>query len=171
MFSRRRILPLLVLSAFALLTACGNHDAKPAGPKSIEDRFAIRVGEQMVQAQVAALPAESQKGLMYRKSMGSEQGMVFVFDRLQTMSFWMRNTEIPLDIGFFDADGVLREIYPMYPHDERPVVSRGRMQFALEMNQGWFRASGVKPGAKLDLAAVAEALKARGLRPADFGLR
>lgn len=170
-FPRRRILPLLVLAAFALLTACGNHDAKPAATKSVDDRFPIKLGDQIVQMQVAALPAETQKGLMYRKSMGSEEGMIFVFDRLQTMSFWMRNTEIPLDIGYLDADGVLREVYPMYPHDERPVASRGRMQFALEMNQGWYRKSGVKPGAQLDLAALSEALKARGLKPADYGLR
>lgn len=171
MFLRRHFFPVLVLAAFALLTACGNHDAKPAVPKSVEDHFPLKLGEQIVQVQVAALPAETQKGLMYRKGMGSEQGMIFVFDRVQIMSFWMRHTEIPLDIGFLDANGVLREIYPMYPHDERPVVSRGRMQFALEMNQGWYRASGVRPGAQLDLAALAEALKARGLKPADYGLR
>jgi uncharacterized membrane protein (UPF0127 family) len=168
---RRRFLPLLALAAFALLTACGNNDAKSSAPKSVDDRFAIRIGDQVVQMQVAVLPAETQKGLMYRKGMGSEEGMVFVFDRLQQMSFWMRNTEIPLDIGYFDAEGVLREIYPMYPHDERPVASRGRMQFAVEMNQGWYGKAGVKPGAKLDLAALAAALRARGLKPADYGLR
>ncbi len=170
-FPRRRFLPLLALAAFALLTACGNNDAKSSAPRTVDDRFPIRIGDRTVQMQVAVLPAETQKGLMHRKAMGPDEGMIFIFDRLQQMSFWMRNTEIPLDIGYLDADGVLREIYPMYPHDERPVASRGRMQFALEMNQGWYRAAGVKPGAKLDLAALVEALKARGLKPADYGLR
>lgn len=169
-FSRRRFLPLIALAGFALLTACGNRDPKPA-PKSVDDRFAIKLGERTIQMQVAILPAETQKGLMYRKSMGADEGMIFIFDRLQQMSFWMRNTEIPLDIGYIDAEGVLREIYPMYPHDERPVASRGRMQFALEMNQGWFRTAGVKPGAKLDLVALVEAIRARGQNPADYGLR
>ena len=172
MFSRRRFLPLFALAVFALLTGCGNKEpAKPVAPKSIEDRFAIRVGDRTVQMQVALLPAETQKGLMFVKEMGAEEGMLFVFDRQQQMSFWMRNTYLSLDIGYFDTEGVLREIYPMYPHDERPVASRGRMQFALEMHQGWYRHHGVKPGAKLDLAALADAIRARGLDHADYNLR
>jgi uncharacterized membrane protein (UPF0127 family) len=87
------------------------------------------------------------------------------------MSFWMRNTTLPLDIGYFDSTGELKEVYPMYPRDERPVASRGRMQYALEMNQGWFARAGVTTGAKLDQAALAEALRARGLKPAQFGIR
>lgn len=169
---RRRLLPFLLLAVFALLTGCGNKDAaKPVVAKTIEDRFAIKVGDRTVQMQVALLPAETQRGLMFRKEMGVEEGMLFVFDRPQQMSFWMRNTLLSLDIGYFDAEGVLREIYPMYPHDERPVASRGRMQFALEMHQGWYRHRGVKPGARLDLAALAEAIRARGLNPADYNLR
>jgi uncharacterized membrane protein (UPF0127 family) len=172
MFSRRRFLPLLAAVCAALLTACGNDAPKTDTTKTVEDRFAIRVGARTVQMQVAVLAAETQKGLMFRKSMGADEGMVFVFDRPQQMSFWMRNTEIPLDIGYFDADGVLREVYPMYPHDERPVYSRsGRIQFCLEMNQGWFSRAGVRPGDRLDLAALAAALRARGLSPAQFGLR
>lgn len=169
---RRRFLPLLAFAAIALLTACGKDDTKkPVAPKSIEDRFALKVGERTVQVQVAVHPAETQQGLMFRKSMGEDEGMIFIFPQPQAMSFWMRNTEIPLDIGFFDSTGVLREIYPLYPHDERPVASRGRMQFALEMNQGWFRRAGVKPGAKLDLAALAAAVRARGVKPEQLGLR
>ena len=172
MFSRRRFLPWLSLVAIAVLAGCDGSDkeARKPEPKTIEDRFPIRVGDRTVQMQVALLPAELQKGLMHRRSLENEEGMIFVFDRPQQMSFWMRNTEIPLDIGFFDAGGVLREIYPMYPHDERPVASRGRMQLALEMNQGWYRHYGVKPGDRLDLAALADAIRARGLKPAAFGL-
>ena len=106
------------------------------------------------------------KGLMFRQAMGEAEGMLFVFTAPQQQSFWMRNTTLPLDIGFFDPAGELKEIYPMYPLDERLVKSRNRnIQFCLEMNQGWFKRNDVKPGAKLDLKAVAEALKARGLKP------
>jgi uncharacterized membrane protein (UPF0127 family) len=172
MVSRRRFLPLLALAAFALLTACGNNEAKtPVAPKTIQDRFAVKLGGRTVQMQVALLPNETQQGLMYRKSLGEDEGMLFVFDRPQQMSFWMRNTVIPLDIGYIDPAGELKEIYPMYPRDENPVGSRGRMQFALEMNQGWFRTAGVKPGARLDLVAVAQAIRERGLDPGAYGLR
>ena len=69
------------------------------------------------------------------------------------------------------ASGELAEIYPLLPFDERTVRSHGdRLQFALEMNQNWYRDHGLKPGAKLDLVALAEALKARDFEPRKFGL-
>ncbi len=170
MFSRRRFLPLFALAAFALLAACGNAEKKPVEFKSVADRFPIKVGGQVVQMQVAILPAEEQQGLMYRKTMGPDEGMIFLYDRPQQMSFWMRNTEIPLDIGFFDPDGKLKEVYPMYPHDERPMQSLGVRQFALEMNQGWYRQHGLKPGDGIDLVALAEAVRARGQKPERVGL-
>jgi len=167
----RRFLSILPIAVFALLTACGNHDTKPVAPKSVDDRFTITVGAQSVRMQVAIPPNETQQGLMYRKSMAPDEGMVFLFEHPQQMGFWMRNTEIPLDIGYFDGDGKLKEIYPMYPHDERPVQSLGVRQFALEMNQGWFRDHGVKVGDTLDLKALAEAVRARGQKPESFGLK
>ena len=174
MFSRRRFLPFLVLTTVLLLTACGGADAAKgaAAEKTADDRFAIKVGDRTVQMQVAALPAELQKGLMFRKTMGEDEGMLFVFTAPQPQGFWMRNTTLPLDIGYFEAGGELKEIYPMYPLDERTVPSRSRsIQFCLEMNQGWYARNGVKPGARLDLPAVREALKARGLKPEAAGLR
>jgi uncharacterized membrane protein (UPF0127 family) len=84
----------------------------------------------------------------------------------------MRNTLIPLDIGFFDAKGVLREVRAMNPLDESPVTSfASDIQFAVEMNQGWYRANGVKPGAKLDMEALRAALVARGFDPRATGVR
>lgn len=156
-----------------LLTACGGSDAaNHTPPKTVDDRFAIKVGDRTVSMQIAALPPELQKGLMFRKTMGEDEGMLFVFTAPQPQGFYMRNTTLPLDIGYFDASGELKEIYPLYPLDERTVKSRSRhIQFCLEMNQGWFARSGVKPGAKLDLKAVAEAMKARGLKPETAGLR
>ncbi|MBI2813318.1 MAG: DUF192 domain-containing protein [Opitutae bacterium] len=167
----RRLPPLLAL--FALLTACGGSEAaKDAAPKTVDDRFPVRIGERTVQMQVAALPAELQKGLMFRKTMGEDQGMLFVFTTPQPQGFYMRNTTLPLDIGYFGPDGELKEIYPMYPLDERTVKSRSRqIQFCLEMNQGWYARNGVQPGARLDLKAVAAALKARGLKPEAAGLK
>ncbi len=173
MFSRARHLPIIAFVVALVLTACGGSDAaKDIAPKTVQDRFAIKVGERTVQLQVAALPAELQKGLMFRQTMGEDEGMLFVFTSPQPQGFWMRNTTLPLDIGYFDAAGELREIYPMYPLDEKSVNSRSRsIQFCLEMNQGWYARNGVKAGAKLDLKAVAEALRARGLKPEQAGLR
>lgn len=169
MIHRSLCFRVLLLASLALLSACGAAESdKPQAAmlKTVEDRFAIRVGDRTVQMQLAVEAGEMQRGLMFRTSMGAEEGMLFVYATPQQMSFWMRNTQIPLDIGFFDASGELKEIYPLYPLDERSVTSRGRtMLYALEMNQGWFKAAGIKPGAKLDLAALREGLKARGVTP------
>ncbi len=172
MFSRPFVALLLTAFTLGALTACGGKDNAAVAPKTVDDRFAIKIGARTVQMQIAALPNETERGLMFRASLGRDEGMLFVFPRAQQMSFWMRNTTVALDIGYIDSAGVLREIYPMYPLDERPVPSRSRdLQFALEMNQGWFKANGVKPGDRLDLAAVRAALVARELRPEAFGLR
>ena len=172
MFSRLVLPVASCLFALGLLTACGGKAEADAAPKTVNDYFPIKIGDQVVQLQIAALPAEQERGLMFRQALGRDEGMLFVFTRAQPMAFWMRNTLVPLDIGYIDSQGVLREIYPMYPRDERSVASRSReLQFALEVNQGWFKERGVKPGAQLDLKAVAAALKARGLDPHAAGLR
>jgi len=162
---------LSVSVALLAVTGCGRGDAPQAqsAPKTVEDYFAIKVGAQTVQMELAVGMGEMQHGLMGRRDLKPDQGMIFVYDKPQRQSFWMRDTPTPLDVGFFDANGVLAEIYPMYPFDETPVKSRSEdLKFALEMNQGWFSAHGVKPGAKLDMTALAAALKARGFDAAPY---
>ena len=174
MFSRTRLVRLFVLISLTFPVACGERAGAggKAVVKTIDDRFPIKVGGLVVQMQLAAQPDEMEKGLMFRQSMGTDEGMLFIFGSPQPMNFWMRNTDLALDIGYFDAAGELKEIYPMYPHDDISVPSHTKkLQFALEMNQGWFKQAGVRPGAQLDLAAVAEGLKARGLKPETMGLR
>jgi uncharacterized membrane protein (UPF0127 family) len=172
-FIRRWWKPTAAAAGAALLqAACARSGAGESAPlKTVADWFAIKVGDRTVQMQLAIYEPEMEYGLMQRRELQPDQGMLFVYRTPTTMNFWMRNTPLPLDIGFFGRDGVLQEIYPMYPFDETPVRSRSAaLQFALEMNQGWFRANGIKPGARLDLAAVRAALQARGAAPADFGL-
>lgn len=162
---------VLVCWLGGLLAGCEAKNADTGGPKGPDAWFEIKVGERTVKMQIAARPDEVQRGLMFREALGRDEGMLFVFTRPQQMGFWMRNTKIPLDIGYFDPAGELKEIYPMYPLDEQSVTSRGRnLQYALEMNQNWYREAGVRPGAKLDLGAVAKALRARGLDPTAAGL-
>ena len=155
------------------LTGCDRQESGAAGNrKSVADYFEIRVGEKPVRVQIAVRDEEMQRGLMERRDLGVNDGMLFVYDRPQGMSFWMRNTPTPLDIGFFDRSGKLIEIYPLHPFDETGVQSRSdELLIALETNQGWFRENGIKPGQQLDLKAVAAALEARGFKPDRFGIR
>lgn len=158
------------LSAVAVLPGCGGDD-KPEAVKTVADYFPIKIGSREARLQIALTPPEMQRGLMERPSLGANDGMLFLYQRPQQMSFWMRNTLIPLDIGFFDAKGVLREVRQLYPHDERSVRSNsGDLQIAIEMNQDWYRNGGVGTGAQLDLEALKAALKARGAEPRRFGL-
>ena len=168
----------MIAGASSGLVACAKEKAggsKPAtgaaAHKTVADFFPITVGGKTVRMQLAVRPQEMQRGLMERRDLGKDDGMIFVYESPQQMSFWMRNTPTPLDIGFFSPAGVLEEIYPLHPFDETAVASRGmRLQFALETNQGWYKANGVKPGAQLDLKALAAALEARGFNPKRYGL-
>lgn len=175
MSTLRRFLSVSLLVCAGLagvvgLPGCGD-DAKPAEVKTAAEYFPIKIGDRPARLQLAVQPPEMQRGLMERTVLGADDGMLFLYPRPQTMSFWMRNTFIPLDIGFFDAQGELREVRQMIPHDERSVRSRSsEIQIAVEMNQHWYRDRGVKPGVKLDLAALKAALKARGFEPRTFGL-
>lgn len=154
------------------VTGCEkNEQPKTAVYKPASQYFPIKVGDRVVQMQLAVLPLEMQQGLMGRRDLGPDQGMIFVYPRPERMNFYMRNTPLPLDIGYFSPDGRLREVYQMYPFDEKTVSSRSReVQFALEMNQGWYKANEVKAGAQLDLKALAAALEARGFRSEAFNL-
>jgi uncharacterized membrane protein (UPF0127 family) len=173
-FSTRRSNAGCGTLALALLVlGCARHgpEVSPA-PKTVGDWFAIAVSGRTVQMQLAIFPAEMERGLMGRRDLAPDQGMIFIYPEPVQMSFWMRNTPLPLDIGFFSPEGELKEVYAMLPYDETAIRSRDmRLQFALEMNQGWFHRNGIRPGATFDLAALRAALLARGAAPKAFGLR
>jgi hypothetical protein len=161
--------------ALAATTSC-KREAQPAPTAAsvvpLEHRFAIAVGGATVRLRVAVFPNERNHGLMGVESLAEDEGMLFVFESNRRMSFYMRNTLVPLDIGYFDAAGVLREIHPMFPGIEDAVPSaRADLRYALEMNQGWFERHGVRAGALLDVHAVSAAVAARGAAPAPTETR
>lgn len=163
--SRLMFTTIVALGFVFVLPACGKPtpETKEA-PKTALDWFTINMGKTPVEMQVVVTTTEMQKGLMGRRDLEDGQGMLFVYTHGQQVGFWMKNTPTALDIGYISGDGVLREIYPLYPFDEASVPSRrSDIQYALEVKQGWFEQAGIKPGDQLDLAAVSEALVARGL--------
>lgn len=155
------------------LAACGpgRSVAESSGQKTVFDHFTLGVGGRPASLEVAVLGSEQQRGLMQRSDLGRDEGMIFVYERPQELSFWMKNTPEPLDLGYLSSDGAVREIYELLPLDERPVASHSdQMQFALEMPRGWFAANGVRPGSRIDMKALAEALRERGFDPAKYGI-
>ena len=96
-----------------------------------------------------------QRGLMFREHLPLLHSMIFVFDQPAPRSFWMKNTLIPLDIMFFDADGVLLNIAEnAVPGDLTPLPSIAPAQYVVEIQGGLARMAGIKPGAMLTHAAL-----------------
>lgn len=111
---------------------------------------------QKIWVEIADDDRERQQGLMYRRSLGKDEGMLFIFPREDNLSFWMRNTFIPLTIAYFDKDGVLVDMYDMQPFGEKPgdpptYRSKKPAKYALEMNLGWFQKNKIGLGSKLNV--------------------
>jgi len=104
-----------------------------------------------LEVEAARTPEERQRGLMFRQHLPRDQGMYFVFEKEQPLSFYMRDTRIPLSIAFITSDGIIESVADMIPLDERSVRSAGAAQFALEVKRGWFEENGIRPGDRVDL--------------------
>ncbi len=99
--------------------------------------------------ELADTPEKRERGLMYRKEMEKDNGMLFVFGNCEHLGFWMQNTYMPLDIAFVDDNGTVLQIEEMFPLSTRSVISKFPCRYALEVNKGWFKEHGVKCGDKL----------------------
>lgn len=113
----------------------------------------MKIGRETFTLEVAETEAARETGLMNRKSMPADRGMLFVFEHRQFLRFWMRNTLIPLDILYVDADGKVMNIRQMKPLDETTIPSTDPVLYAIELNQGAAARAGVKEGDVLQLPA------------------
>jgi uncharacterized membrane protein (UPF0127 family) len=115
----------------------------------------IRIGQLKIDVELAKTNEQQQRGLMYRKSLKDNDGMLFVFDREDYRTFWMKNTWIDLSIGYFDKNRILKEIIDMKATSSLEVAppsypNRFPAQYALEMNKGWFSKNKIKIGDKFN---------------------
>jgi uncharacterized membrane protein (UPF0127 family) len=109
----------------------------------------LTAGMHVVRAELAADFTTRMQGLMYRKSLAPNSGMLFVFDEVSVHCMWMKNTLIPLSVAFVDTTGTITNIADMTPHSEQSHCASRPALFALEMTQGWFAQRGIKAGMKL----------------------
>jgi len=110
----------------------------------------LRVAGIPITVEIADDPVTRSRGLMGRDFLPQDHGMLFVYSEEQVLSFWMRNTRIPLDIAFIDGNGVIVDIQGMEPHDEESRFSRQPAMYALEMSRGWFDEHEVKVGDRVE---------------------
>jgi uncharacterized membrane protein (UPF0127 family) len=107
--------------------------------------------------EVAKTDQERQKGLMNRTSLKPNDGMLFIFDTEQILSFWMKNTLIPLSIAYVNSECVIIDIQDMLPetnqHNLKSYISKKPAKYAIETNIGWFKKNNLNVGAKIKIAA------------------
>lgn len=109
----------------------------------------VKVAGHALKVELAVEEPQRMQGLMYRKSLGKDDGMLFVFDEPAYHSMWMKNTLIPLSVAFLDKDGVILNILDMEPQTLDSHMAAGPAIYAIETNKGWYKANGVKPGDKV----------------------
>ena len=138
------------LLATSLIALASTAPAAAQGqPQMNLPRIEITAGMHRIEAQVAASPQERQTGLMHRKEMPQQEGMLFVFPNANTQCFWMKNTLLPLTAAFVADDGIIVNLADMKPLSEESHCSTKPVRYVLEMNQGWFAKKGIKAGSKL----------------------
>lgn len=109
----------------------------------------IQINNKSIQVETASTAQEREIGLMYRKKLPADSGMLFKFDKDAPVCMWMKNTYIPLSVAFIDKNGQIINIEDMAPLTENIHCSRRPARYALEMNQGWFQRQKIKNGDKV----------------------
>ena len=106
------------------------------------------LGDQEIAAEVALTQTQVATGMMFRQTMGENEGMLFVFGAPHRTSFYMKNTTVPLTAAYIDPEGTILELQDLQPLNETAVEAQSdQIQYVLEMKQGWFKRHAVAPGA------------------------
>ena len=130
--------------ALLLMTLLASTQAQAQMP-----RIELSASFHRIDAEVAADQQNRMQGLMNRRSMATNQGMLFVFTHPDRHCMWMRNTLLPLSVAFLDEQGRILNIEDMKPQTENNHCASSPARFALEMNQGWFASKGIKVGQRI----------------------
>ncbi len=139
---------LFVMIFVTFLFQCHPTDSYPVQTEIV---FAS-LGDKAIRLEVANNPSTRAIGLMHRTELSEDQGMLFVFPKSEQLSFWMKNTLIPLSLGYFDSDLLLLEMYDMKPNQTSEVYnSQKPAKYALEVNLGWFKKNKIEKGTYLIL--------------------
>jgi uncharacterized membrane protein (UPF0127 family) len=143
---------LLLTLSLLLPTLLGLARAQPSpqpSPQLDLPRVTLTAGMHLIQAQVATTPEQQAVGLMHRKEMPANEGMLFIFAQASRQCFWMQNTLLPLTAAFIADDGTIVNLADMKPQTTASHCSEKPVRYVLEMNQGWFAKRGLKAGSRL----------------------
>jgi uncharacterized protein len=122
-------------------------NGSPQRPQPRLQTLKLWMGTNELITEIASTPIQIETGMMWRTNMAEMEGMLFVFGQPSHRSFWMRNTLLPLSCAYIDPEGTILELHDMSPRDETPIPSASdRIQYVLEVNQGWFVRHNVRSG-------------------------
>lgn len=148
------------LCKFALLFCCFYTPKGFTGASDIKfEKKTLNLANNFIIVELADSNEKTERGLMYRKSLNENEGMLFVFPNESRRSFWMKNTFINLSIAFFDRNKTIIEIYDMkasaseLTNSPDSCETKKKAQFALEMSRGWFKKHNIKVGDKFNFAS------------------
>ena len=110
------------------------------------ERVQVTVGSTVFTVEVARTDAQRERGLMQRRSLGSREGMLFIFDADEHLTFWMKDTLVPLSIAFLSSEGRILQIEDMVPLSEKAIRSRLSARYALELPKGAYQEAGAAEG-------------------------
>lgn len=116
------------------------------------DETTLRVGGETITAEVADSGRERSRGLMGRESLPAAHGMLFVYPEEERLSFWMRDTPLPLSVAFIDAEKRIVDIQRMQPESRERHTSAEPAMYALEMERGYFDEHDIEVGDEVRLA-------------------
>ena len=116
-----------------------------------KELYQLKVAGKVITVELARTPSERGLGLMYRRQLPEDYGMLFVFPEEDYLTFWMKNTHIPLSIAFISTEGTITQIESMEPLSLSSHDSKEKARYALEMLEGWFERHNVKVGDKVEL--------------------
>ena len=141
-----RVIDRRILLGALVSAACGAGKASATSKLETVEVVTGR-GRARFQVEIAATLAEQKRGLMFRKSLAPDRGMLFTYKRPQPAAYWMKNTLIPLDIIYIQADGrILSIVRNARPHDETPLPAGGLVLGVLEIAGGRAAQLGILPG-------------------------
>ena len=149
MFNIKPAASRIGLAAAALLLSTSAALAQAQGPQTGLPVVELGAGMHLIHAEVARTEEQRAIGLMNRRDMPANNGMLFVFEDANVQCFWMRNTLIPLAVAFVADDGTIVNVDEMKPLSDASHCSAKAVRYVLEMNKGWFDKRGLKAGTKL----------------------
>ncbi len=145
---------ILLLALFPMLLGCSTQS-----PISNQNTYEIKINGTISHAEVAFTQKDRTIGLMFRDRLDNDHGMLFIYPQEQNLSFWMKNTKIPLSIAFINSKEIITQIDAMAPYSLMSHTSKEKVKYALEMEENWFRKNRITVGSKVDFPPEIKNLK------------